>query len=100
MDAKQLESFQFNPAEPLYIARCPFCGLDLMLGVRKDNGHASIAHSSHPDPNDKTHTRYMTGCERFNALVGVPDVLPRLHREGARWQAVEGAMFQRVANGP
>lgn len=94
-----LESFAFDPSEPIYVARCPFCGLDLVLGVRKDNGHASLAHSSYPDPDDPTKTRHLTGCEKFNALAHANDVLPQLHRAGARWQAVEGQRLERLLSG-
>jgi len=97
MDAKELDSFALDLREPIYVARCPFCGLDIVLGVRKDNGHACLAHSSHPDPNDPTHTRHMTGCEKFNLICRGADVIPRLHREGARWQLVEDiAIEQRL----
>jgi hypothetical protein len=95
----QLDAFKFDLSEPIYMARCPFCGLELLLGVRKDNGHAALAHSSHPDPNDPTHTRHITACERFKAIAGNTDVIPRLHREGARWQLVEGsALMESLAS--
>jgi hypothetical protein len=94
-----LDSFALDPREPVSMARCPFCGLDLVLGVRKDNGHAALAHSSHPDPSDPTHTKHKTGCDRFNAIAREPDVLRRLHREGARWKMLEGEALERLTRG-
>lgn len=84
---KDLESFKFDPGEPIYRARCPFCGLDLMMGVRKDNGHAAIAHSAHPDPGDPM--RHVTACQGFQFLLTQADLLPRLERLGAKWQRIE-----------
>jgi len=85
----KLAQFQFDPREPIYRARCPFCGLDIMMGVRKDNGHSAIAHSSHADKDDVTRTRHVTSCEGFKFLLTQADVLPRLHKLGARWERVE-----------
>lgn len=85
----KLAQFQFDLAEPIYRARCPFCGLDIMMGVRKDNGHSAIAHTSHVDPKDVTQTARVTSCAGFQFLLTQADIIPRLRKLGAVWERVE-----------
>jgi hypothetical protein len=81
----ELESFSIDPREPAGLARCPWCGADIVLGVRKDSRNVSLAHSGHRDPTDPTGTRYVSGCEPFVHALGQVDVMRILVNAGARF---------------
>lgn len=83
---QELESFYLDPREPPGLARCPWCGGDIVLGVRKDTRNLSIAHQAHPDPTDSTGTRFVSGCEQFLAVLGHNDLFQCLFSAGARFQ--------------
>jgi hypothetical protein len=82
----ELESFQIDPREPAGLARCPWCGQDIVLGVRKDTRNVSLAHAGHRDPTDATGTRFISGCDPFVHALGQPDVIRRLMAAGARFE--------------
>jgi hypothetical protein len=82
----ELESFSIDPREPAGLARCPWCGQDIVLGVRKDTRNVSLVHAGHQDPTDPTNTRFVTGCEQFARVVRLPDVMQQLHNAGTRFQ--------------
>jgi hypothetical protein len=82
----ELASFSIDPQEPAGLARCPWCGQDIVLGVRKDTRNVSLAHAGHRDPTDLTGTRYVSGCDPFLDALGHDDVIKRLYNAGARFQ--------------
>lgn len=81
----ELESFSIDPREPAGLATCPWCGQDIVLGVRKDTRNVTIAHSAHKDPTDPSGTRFISGCDPFVAALSRPDVVGFLHRSGCRF---------------
>lgn len=83
---QELETLSIDPRQPAGLSRCPWCGLDLVLGVRKTNGNVALAHQAHQDPTDPSRTRWISGCEAFLAVSKETDVMRRLYNAGARWQ--------------
>lgn len=84
----QLESMQIDPREPAAIARCPWCGQAVVLGVRKDTRNVMLAHAGARDPTDPSGTRYVSGCDPFVDALGKDDVIKRIYSAGARFQKI------------
>jgi hypothetical protein len=82
----ELETLQIDPHEPAGLARCPWCGQDIVLGVRKDSRNVTLAHAGHRDPTDPTGLRWISGCAPFVEALGYDDVIRRLVDAGARFE--------------
>lgn len=82
----ELDTMQIDPKEPAGLARCPWCGQDIVLGVRKDSRNVSLAHAGHRDPTDASGTRFISGCNPFVEALSHDDVIQRLVNAGARFQ--------------
>ena len=83
---EELEKFIIDPREPAAWSRCPFCGADIVMGVRKDTRNITLAHSAFRDPSDASGTRYVSGCDRFTQALSRVDVIEYLFQAGARFQ--------------
>lgn len=84
----ELESFLIDPREPASFAPCPFCGRDIVLGVRKETRNVCLAHAAYKDPTDATGLRYLSGCEPFTTMVARNplDFLRACKSHGVRWE--------------
>jgi hypothetical protein len=82
----ELETLSIDPRESAGIARCPWCGQDIIIGVRKDTGNITLAHAGHRDPTDPTGTRYISGCDAFMEALQHDDVIRRIYNAGGRFQ--------------
>lgn len=89
---EQLESFMLDPREPASVAVCPFCGGDVVLGVRKESRNVCLAHQAHKDPTDASGTRFVSGCEPFTTMVAQNplDFLRACKSRGVRWERLTG----------
>jgi uncharacterized C2H2 Zn-finger protein len=86
----ELEALQIDPRESAGLARCPWCGQDIIIGVRKDTRNVTLAHGGHRDPTDASGTRFITGCDPFVDALKQDDVLARLYNAGARFRKLLG----------
>lgn len=59
----ELQGFKLELQTALH-ARCPFCGGDLVLGYRKENGNLALLHSLEPEK-----PSLIPGCETFQRLI-------------------------------
>lgn len=85
----ELQTLDLDLSESAGIARCPFCGLDMILGVRKATRNVTLGHQGHADPTDPTGTRFISGCPAFAEATRHPDVMRRLQLAGATWHKLQ-----------
>lgn len=86
----ELEAFAIDPRQPSAMAVCPFCGLELVLGYRKDTGNLSLAHASFPDPTRPG--EHIAGCDPFRDIASRNGVefLRLCKSRGVHWQRLVG----------
>jgi hypothetical protein len=70
--ASELEQFAIDPTRRAYWGTCPWCGLTIVLGHRKDTGNVCIAHEGFPDPMQQG--AMLCGCEVFRELASTNQV--------------------------
>jgi len=82
----QLEALNVDPARSL-TAPCPFCGSDMVLGPRRDNGNVSIGHAAIDTPEGP-----ICGCSPFRELVYTKplEFLRLCKSHGVRWARIVG----------
>jgi hypothetical protein len=88
--AKQLDSFHIDPRQPASWMTCPFCGGTLIIGIRKDTGRWSLAHTAVDDPLNPGQPH--AGCVRFveHMPERVGEFLKLLRAAGAKFRSLTG----------
>lgn len=85
LSTQALERLAIDPHTTWAHARCPWCGLDLVLGVNAQTRNLTLVHSGQADPTDTTGTRFVIGCEPYQRLAHHDDLLPTLRSAGVRF---------------
>lgn len=84
----QLKAFAFDMRMPIKWAKCPFCGGELVTGVRLDTRNLCAKHSGIPDPDNEG--GYVNACERFREVASrsIVEWARLLRAAGVQWHVL------------